>query len=145
MDLYVLKLPKLIAERRSSAIFGVLIIAMLWLDLQLHALAALALTLIVLAAMERILRPEARARQKAEQLQRTLENISQGIMLVTKDQQLRSSTGAAANSLVCRQSSSSSRPSYGPAGRIPNRNGRGLPRARRTGSGCTAVSGVPAS
>jgi hypothetical protein len=30
MDLYVLRLPKLIAERRSSAIFGVLIIAMLW-------------------------------------------------------------------------------------------------------------------
>jgi hypothetical protein len=30
MDLHVLKLPKLIAERRSSAIFGVLIIAMLW-------------------------------------------------------------------------------------------------------------------
>src|SRR3974390_1402060 len=30
MDLHVLKLPKLIAQRRSTAIFGVLIIAMLW-------------------------------------------------------------------------------------------------------------------
>src|SRR5713101_6503584 len=29
-DLHILKLPKMIAERRSSAIFGVLIIAMLW-------------------------------------------------------------------------------------------------------------------
>src|SRR6187455_1010105 len=30
MNFHVLRLPKLIAERRSSAIFGVLIIAMLW-------------------------------------------------------------------------------------------------------------------
>jgi diguanylate cyclase (GGDEF)-like protein len=88
MDLHVLKLPKLIAERRSSAIFGVLIIAMLWLDLQLHALAALALTLVILMAMERILRTEAKARHKAEQLALTLENMSQGIMLVTKDRQI---------------------------------------------------------
>src|SRR5712691_6961024 len=29
-DLHILQLPKMIAERRSSAIFGVLIIAMLW-------------------------------------------------------------------------------------------------------------------
>jgi PAS domain-containing protein len=88
MDLHVLKLPKLIAERRSSAIFGVLIIAMLWLDLQLHALAALALTLVILMAMERILRTEAKARHKVEQLALTLENMSQGIMLVTKDRQI---------------------------------------------------------
>jgi hypothetical protein len=30
MDVHILKLPKLIAERRSSAIFGMVIIAMLW-------------------------------------------------------------------------------------------------------------------
>src|SRR6266436_3681429 len=30
MNLHILQLPKLIAERRSSAIFGVVIIAMLW-------------------------------------------------------------------------------------------------------------------
>ncbi len=53
--------------------------------LRINAIAGLALTLIILAAMERILRTEARARQKAEQLQLTLESISQGIMLVTKD------------------------------------------------------------
>jgi diguanylate cyclase (GGDEF)-like protein len=44
--------------------------------------------LLILAAMERILRTEARARLKAEQLQLTLENMSQGIMLVTKDLQI---------------------------------------------------------
>ena len=38
--------------------------------------------------MERILASEARARQKAEQLQLTLENMSQGIMLVTNDLQI---------------------------------------------------------
>src|SRR5262245_38737621 len=30
MNLYILQLPRLIAERRSSAIFGMVIIAMLW-------------------------------------------------------------------------------------------------------------------
>src|SRR5262247_2407014 len=30
MNLHILQLPKLIAERRSSAIFGMVIIAMLW-------------------------------------------------------------------------------------------------------------------
>src|SRR6266480_6601348 len=30
MDLHILKLPRLIAERRSSAIFGLVLIAMLW-------------------------------------------------------------------------------------------------------------------
>jgi diguanylate cyclase (GGDEF)-like protein len=59
-----------------------------WADFQLHALAALALTLIILMAMERILRTEAKARNKAEQLHLTLENMSQGIMLVTKDRQI---------------------------------------------------------
>ena len=39
----------------------------------------------MIAAMEQILRTEAKARQKADQLQLTLENMSQGIMLVTKD------------------------------------------------------------
>ena len=30
MNLHILRLPKLIAERRSSAIFGIVIIAMIW-------------------------------------------------------------------------------------------------------------------
>src|SRR5271166_6808103 len=59
-----------------------------WNDFQLHALAALALTLVILMAMERILRTEAKARHKTEQLALTLENMSQGIMLVTKDRQI---------------------------------------------------------
>jgi diguanylate cyclase (GGDEF)-like protein len=59
-----------------------------WNDFQVDALAALALTLVILMAMERILRTEAKARHKAEQLQLTLENMSQGIMLVTKDLQI---------------------------------------------------------
>jgi diguanylate cyclase (GGDEF)-like protein len=52
---------------------------------QFNALVAALLTIIILLATERILRTEARARQKAEQLQLTLESMSQGIMLVTKD------------------------------------------------------------
>jgi diguanylate cyclase (GGDEF)-like protein len=54
-------------------------------DLQVNVLAGLLLTLIIIAAMEQILRTEAKARQKADQLKLTLENMSQGIMLVTKD------------------------------------------------------------
>lgn len=57
-------------------------------DFLLHCLAGLLLTLIVLAAMERILATEAKAHQKAKQLQLTLENMSQGIMLVTSDMQI---------------------------------------------------------
>jgi diguanylate cyclase (GGDEF)-like protein len=56
-----------------------------WFDLKMHSAAAALLTLIILAAMERILRTEAAARQKSDQLALTLENMSQGIMLVTKD------------------------------------------------------------
>jgi diguanylate cyclase (GGDEF)-like protein len=56
--------------------------------LRINMAAGLVLTLLTLAATERILRTEARARQKAEELQRTLENMSQGIMLVTKDLQI---------------------------------------------------------
>ena len=56
-----------------------------WYDLQTHCVAVALLTLMILAAMERILRTEAAARQKSEQLALTLENMSQGIMLVTKD------------------------------------------------------------
>ena len=59
-----------------------------WANLQVHAIAGIVLTLLILAAMEQILRTEAKARQKAEQLQLTLENMSQGIMLVTKDLQI---------------------------------------------------------
>jgi diguanylate cyclase (GGDEF)-like protein len=57
-------------------------------DFLLNSLVGIILTLIVLAAMERILATEAKARQKAEQLQLTLENMSQGIMLVTSDKQI---------------------------------------------------------
>jgi diguanylate cyclase (GGDEF)-like protein len=56
-----------------------------WYDLQVNVLAGLLLTLIMIAAIEQILRTEAKARQKADQLKLTLENMSQGIMLVTKD------------------------------------------------------------
>ena len=59
-----------------------------WANLQVHAIAGIVLTLLILAAMEQILRTEEKARQKAEQLQLTLENMSQGIMLVTKDLQI---------------------------------------------------------
>jgi len=59
-----------------------------WNDFQLHAAAAMALTLVILLAMERILRTEARARLKAEQLHLTLESMSEGIMLVTGDQRI---------------------------------------------------------
>jgi diguanylate cyclase (GGDEF)-like protein len=59
-----------------------------WSTLKLNAIVAAVLTLLILAAMERILRTEAKARHKAEQLQLTLENMSQGIMLVTKDLQI---------------------------------------------------------
>jgi diguanylate cyclase (GGDEF)-like protein len=59
-----------------------------WATLELNVIVAAALTLLILAAMERILRTEAKARHKAEQLQLTLENMSQGIMLVTKDLQI---------------------------------------------------------
>ena len=59
-----------------------------WANLKVHAIAGIILTLLILAAMEQILRTEAKARQKADQLQLTLENMSQGIMLVTKDLQI---------------------------------------------------------
>jgi len=59
-----------------------------WTALEVNALAATILTMIVLAALERILRTEAKARREAEQLQLTLESMSQGIMLVTKDLQV---------------------------------------------------------
>jgi diguanylate cyclase (GGDEF)-like protein len=59
-----------------------------WDNLRLHAIVGIVLTLLILAAMEQILRTEAKARQKADQLQLTLENMSQGIMLVTKDLQI---------------------------------------------------------
>jgi diguanylate cyclase (GGDEF)-like protein len=54
-------------------------------DLRTDCIVAALLTLIILAAMERIFRTEAAARQKANQLELTLESMSQGIMLVTKD------------------------------------------------------------
>jgi diguanylate cyclase (GGDEF)-like protein len=53
-----------------------------------NALIGLAITLIILAAMEQILRSEAGAKQKSEQLKLTLEHMNQGIMLVTKDHEV---------------------------------------------------------
>ncbi len=59
-----------------------------WATLQLNLIAGIVLTVVILGAVERILQSEARARQKAEQLHLTLEHMSQGIMLVTKDLQI---------------------------------------------------------
>lgn len=54
-----------------------------WSSLWRNALIAGFLTVVMLIALEKILRAEARAEQKAKQLQLTLEHIGQGIMLVT--------------------------------------------------------------
>ncbi|MDC7785146.1 EAL domain-containing protein [Rhodoplanes sp. TEM] len=56
--------------------------------LQLHVVVGLLLTILILAAVNRILRSEARAVQKSEQLRLTLEHMSQGIMLVTRDHEI---------------------------------------------------------
>ena len=57
--------------------------------LEINSAAGVLLTLLVLTALERILRTEERGRVlKADQLRLTLENMSQGIMLVTKDLQI---------------------------------------------------------
>jgi diguanylate cyclase (GGDEF)-like protein len=97
---HILHLPKLIAERRSTAVLGVLVIGMLWsgiairhlteieADLLVHVGAGLLLTLTILAAMERMLRTEVKAHQKTEQLRLTLDHMNQGIMLVTRDHQI---------------------------------------------------------
>ena len=59
-----------------------------WMSLWRNILAASLLTVLMLLALEKILRAEARAEQKAKQLQLTLEHIGQGIMLVTKDRDI---------------------------------------------------------
>jgi diguanylate cyclase (GGDEF)-like protein len=59
-----------------------------WSTLQMNAIAGIILTLILLMAVERVLQTEEGARLKADQLRLTLENMSQGIMLVTKDLQI---------------------------------------------------------
>jgi len=56
--------------------------------LKLNAVVGALLTLMVLGAMERILKTEANAREKADQLRLTLEHMSQGIMLVTRNLQI---------------------------------------------------------
>jgi diguanylate cyclase (GGDEF)-like protein len=56
-----------------------------WSTLKLNVVIGIVLTLIILAAMDRILRSEERARLKADQLRLTLEHMSQGIMLVTPE------------------------------------------------------------
>jgi diguanylate cyclase (GGDEF)-like protein len=59
-----------------------------WNSLQSNMLIGLVLTLVILGAMEHILRSEAAAAQKAKQLDLTLDHINQGIMLVTKDREI---------------------------------------------------------
>ena len=59
-----------------------------WSSLWRNVLIAVFLTTLVLLALEKILRAEARAEQKAKQLQLTLEHIGQGIMLVTQDRKI---------------------------------------------------------
>ncbi|MGH6671237.1 MAG: bifunctional diguanylate cyclase/phosphodiesterase [Xanthobacteraceae bacterium] len=59
-----------------------------WSHLWRNVLIATILTGLMLLALEKILRAEARAEQKAKQLQLTLEHIGQGIMLVTKDREI---------------------------------------------------------
>ena len=54
-------------------------------SLKWNALAGALFTLVILAAMEQILRSETGTRQKSEELKLTLEHMNQGIMLVTKD------------------------------------------------------------
>jgi PAS domain-containing protein len=53
--------------------------------LKVNLLAGLVLTAIILAGLERLLRSEEGARQKGNQLRLTLEHMSQGIMLVTRE------------------------------------------------------------
>jgi PAS domain-containing protein len=57
-------------------------------NLAMNAAIGVLLTLIALAALERVLQTEEGAKLKADQLRLTLENMSQGIMLVTKDLQI---------------------------------------------------------
>ncbi len=59
-----------------------------WSDLRLNIIVGALLTIILLLTIRRIMQAKARARLKAEQLQLTLESISQGIMLVTADQRI---------------------------------------------------------
>jgi diguanylate cyclase (GGDEF)-like protein len=57
-------------------------------NLRFDIIVGLVLTLVVLIAIERILRAEAKARHKAEQLHCTLEHMSQGIMMVTRERDI---------------------------------------------------------
>jgi diguanylate cyclase (GGDEF)-like protein len=59
-----------------------------WANLWQNIMIAMFLTALILIALEKILRAEARAAQKAQQLQLTLEHIGQGIMMVTKDREI---------------------------------------------------------
>lgn len=57
-------------------------------NLRLNSAVGVVLTIILLLTIRRILQTKAKARLKAEQLQLTLESISQGIMLVTSDHRI---------------------------------------------------------
>jgi len=59
-----------------------------WASLRQNGLIVGVLTVMILIAIEHILRAEAKAEQKAQQLQLTLAHISQGIMLVTNDRKI---------------------------------------------------------
>jgi diguanylate cyclase (GGDEF)-like protein len=59
-----------------------------WSGLKQNTTIVVFLTILILIALEHILRAEEKAAQKAEQLDLTLEHISQGIMLITKDRQI---------------------------------------------------------
>jgi diguanylate cyclase (GGDEF)-like protein len=94
-----------------------------WTTLRINAAAGVVLTLILLAAMEQILQTEAGAKQKAEQLQSTLENMSQGIMLVTKDQQIPIINGRCGELLDLPAEFVKQPPSYGQLVEYQIRNG----------------------
>jgi diguanylate cyclase (GGDEF)-like protein len=59
-----------------------------WRSLKSNAAVGAAFTLLILVALEHLLRTDAKARQKADQLQLTLEYMNQGIMMVTNDQHI---------------------------------------------------------
>jgi diguanylate cyclase (GGDEF)-like protein len=59
-----------------------------WANLKQNSIIVAFLTVLVLITLEQILRAEARTKQKSDQLKLTLEHISQGIMLVTKDREI---------------------------------------------------------
>jgi diguanylate cyclase (GGDEF)-like protein len=116
-----------------------------WATLRINVAAGAVLTLILLAAMERLLRTEAGARQKAEQLQRTLENMSQGIMLVTKDLQIPIINGRCGELLDLPPEFVMQPPSYDRLVEYQTRNGNNRNAATADGQQLLAHSVGPAA